>query len=45
MDGKAAVPTKRLSSSPFADAGSLLSFHYPNSWNHFLPTIRSSSAC
>ena len=25
MDGKAAVPTKRLSAAPFADAGSLLS--------------------
>ena len=22
--------------APFADAGSLLFFHYPNSWNHFL---------
>ena len=36
MDGKAAVPHKRLSNAPFADAGSLLSFHYPNTWNHFL---------
>jgi phenylpropionate dioxygenase-like ring-hydroxylating dioxygenase large terminal subunit len=36
LDGKAAVPTKRLSAAPFADAGSLLFFHYPNSWNHFL---------
>ena len=36
LDGKAAVPTKPLSSAPFADAGSLLFFHYPNSWNHFL---------
>ncbi|MDQ2674418.1 MAG: Rieske (2Fe-2S) protein, partial [Chloroflexota bacterium] len=36
MDGKAAVPTKRLSVAPFADAGSLLNFHYPNTWNHFL---------
>ena len=36
MDGKAAVPAKRLADSPFADAGSLLSFHYPNTWNHFL---------
>jgi stachydrine N-demethylase len=36
MDGKAAVPNKRLSASPFADAGSLLNFHYPNTWNHFL---------
>ena len=24
------------SSAPFADAGSLLNFHYPNTWNHFL---------
>lgn len=36
MDGKAAVPGKPLSAAPFADAGSLLFFHYPNSWNHFL---------
>lgn len=36
LDGKAAVPVKRLSTAPFADAGSLLFFHYPNSWNHFL---------
>ncbi|PJN96303.1 Rieske (2Fe-2S) protein [Amaricoccus sp. HAR-UPW-R2A-40] len=36
MDGKAAVPNKRLSAAPFADAGSLLNFHYPNTWNHFL---------
>ena len=36
MDGKAAVPGKRLSAAPFADAGSLLNFHYPNTWNHFL---------
>ena len=36
MDGKAAVPVKRLAAAPFADAGSLLFFHYPNSWNHFL---------
>ncbi len=36
MDGKAAVPGRRLSAAPFADAGSLLFFHYPNSWNHFL---------
>jgi len=36
LDGKAAVPTKPLSTAPFADAGSLLFFHYPNSWNHFL---------
>ena len=36
MDGKAAVPSKRLANAPFADAGSLLNFHYPNTWNHFL---------
>jgi stachydrine N-demethylase len=36
MDGKAAVANKRLAASPFADAGSLLNFHYPNTWNHFL---------
>jgi Rieske 2Fe-2S family protein len=22
---------------PFADAGTLLKFHYPTTWNHFLP--------
>ena len=33
---KAAVPTKRLANAPFANAGSLLNFHYPNTWNHFL---------
>lgn len=36
MDGKAAVAAKRLSIAPFANAGSLLFFHFPNSWNHFL---------
>ena len=36
LDGRAAVPQKRLSASPFADAGALLFFHFPNSWNHFL---------
>ena len=34
MDGKAAAP--RLPGMPFDDAGSLLFFHYPNTWNHFL---------
>ncbi len=34
MDGKAAAP--KLPSMPFANAGSLLFFHYPNTWNHFL---------
>ncbi len=35
LDGKTAVG-KRLGQMPFDDAGSLLFFHYPNSWNHFL---------
>lgn len=34
MDGKAA--STRLPAMPFANAGSLLFFHYPNTWNHFL---------
>ncbi|MDO5704883.1 MAG: aromatic ring-hydroxylating dioxygenase subunit alpha [Paracoccus sp. (in: a-proteobacteria)] len=34
MDGKAAAP--KLPGVPFANAGSLLFFHYPNTWNHFL---------
>ena len=34
MDGKAAAPP--LPGMPFANAGSLLFFHYPNTWNHFL---------
>lgn len=34
MDGRAAAP--RLPGMPFDDAGSLLFFHYPNTWNHFL---------
>lgn len=34
MDGKAAAPM--LPGMPFANAGSLLFFHYPNTWNHFL---------
>lgn len=34
MDGKAAAP--KLPQVPFADAGALLFYHYPNSWNHFL---------
>ncbi|MDO5614019.1 MAG: aromatic ring-hydroxylating dioxygenase subunit alpha [Paracoccus sp. (in: a-proteobacteria)] len=34
MDGKAAAPL--LPGMPFANAGSLLFFHYPNTWNHFL---------
>ncbi|NUB46225.1 aromatic ring-hydroxylating dioxygenase subunit alpha [Fertoebacter nigrum] len=35
MDTKRAV-AKPLGRMPFFDAGSLLFFHYPNSWNHFL---------
>jgi Rieske 2Fe-2S family protein len=34
MDGKAAAPL--LPGMPFANAGSLLFFHYPNTWNHYL---------
>lgn len=34
MDGKAAAP--KVPDMPFANAGSLLFFHYPNTWNHFL---------
>lgn len=34
MDGKAAAP--KLPGMPFANAGSLLFFHYPNTWNHYL---------
>lgn len=36
MDGKPAV-TKKLGRVGLADAGSLLVFHYPSTWNHFLP--------
>ncbi|RYG91975.1 aromatic ring-hydroxylating dioxygenase subunit alpha [Loktanella sp. IMCC34160] len=35
MDGKIAA-TKKLGQIPFNDAGSLLKFHYPTTWNHFL---------
>lgn len=35
MDGKAAV-SRRIGSVPFANAGSCLFFHFPNTWNHFL---------
>jgi phenylpropionate dioxygenase-like ring-hydroxylating dioxygenase large terminal subunit len=35
LAGKAAV-AKRMGAMPFDDAGSLLFFHYPNTWNHFL---------
>ncbi|MES2665462.1 MAG: aromatic ring-hydroxylating dioxygenase subunit alpha [Pseudomonadota bacterium] len=34
MDGLAAAPL--IPGMPFANAGSLLFFHYPNTWNHFL---------
>lgn len=34
MDGSAAAPL--IPGMPFADAGSLLFFHYPNTWNHYL---------
>ena len=34
MDGKAAAPL--IPGMPFANAGSLLFFHYPNTWNHYL---------
>lgn len=36
LDGKSAV-RKWLGRVPFADAGSFLKFHYPSTWNHFLP--------
>lgn len=36
MDGKAAVK-KPLGRVGVPDAGSLLVFHYPSTWNHFLP--------
>lgn len=36
MDGKAAV-AKNLGRVAPPDAGSLLMFHYPSTWNHFLP--------
>lgn len=34
MDGKAA--SSLIPGMPFANAGTLLFFHYPNTWNHFL---------
>lgn len=34
MDGKAA--STLIPGMPFANAGTLLFFHYPNTWNHFL---------
>lgn len=36
MDGRIAV-NRWLGRVPFDDAGSLLKFHYPTTWNHFLP--------
>lgn len=36
MDGKAAL-RKPLGHVALPDAGSLLVFHYPSTWNHFLP--------
>jgi len=35
MDGKVAV-SRPNSTLPFKDAGSLLQFHYPTTWNHYL---------
>lgn len=35
MNTKHAV-AKKMGSMPFYDAGSLLMYHYPNTWNHFL---------
>ena len=35
LNGKIAVQ-KRLGRVPFLDAGTLLQFHYPTTWNHFL---------
>ncbi|CAN7529836.1 aromatic ring-hydroxylating dioxygenase subunit alpha [Rhizobium sp. LjRoot98] len=36
MDGKAAVG-RNLGRVRLPDAGTLLKFHYPSTWNHFLP--------
>ncbi len=36
MDGKPAV-RRWLGRVPFGDAGALLQFHYPTTWNHFMP--------
>lgn len=36
LDGKAAVK-KNLGRVTLPDAGTLLKFHYPTTWNHFLP--------
>ena len=36
MSGKAAV-NRRMGMIPWNDAGSLMFYHFPSSWNHFLP--------
>lgn len=36
MSGKAAV-TRRMGNIPWNDAGSLMLYHFPSTWNHFLP--------
>lgn len=36
MSGKAAV-TQLMGSMPWKDAGSLMFYHFPSCWNHFLP--------
>ncbi|MFN3526220.1 MAG: aromatic ring-hydroxylating oxygenase subunit alpha [Paracoccus sp. (in: a-proteobacteria)] len=36
MSGKAAV-ARRMGDMPWNDAGSLMFYHFPSSWNHFLP--------
>lgn len=38
MDGGPSCE-KTLGTVPFRDAGSLLFFHYPNTWNHFLSDV------
>ena len=38
MDGRAAV-RRPLGRVGLPDAGSLLAFHYPSTWNHFLPDM------
>ena len=37
MDGKFAVPTKRLGNIEKEDAGVFNKFHYPSTWAYFLP--------
>lgn len=36
MSGKSAV-ARRMGTMPWNDAGSLMFYHFPSSWNHFLP--------